>query len=181
MIRLATLGLLGALAVAADAGPPTIITLAEKPGHVTEGTVTVEASPAAVYALVTDYARWRGVLSDVTAVRVLAGGRHDATVRFRSRALEHEVTVRFANVADRGLSFVGIEGPPGGRARGSYALAPLDGGTRTQITARLYLDVVGVAGVFVTDRKLRKLRRAKLAADLADVARYFAMARAPSA
>jgi hypothetical protein len=34
----------------------------------------------------------------------------------------------------------------------------------------LFLDVVGPAGVFVTDSKLRRMREAKLRADLTDVA-----------
>jgi len=176
MIRLTALTLVGAtagLATAADTRAQPV-TLVEKPGHITEGVVTVDATPAQIYALVTDYANWRALLTDVLAVTVKAGGRADAKVRFRSRTLEHEVTVQFDNDPDHSINFRGIEGPPGGRASGSYWLAPIDGGTRTSITARLYLDVVGLAGVFVSDAKLRKMRQAKLRADLTDVARRFA-------
>jgi len=147
------------------------LTLREAPHHTTEGTITVDATPAEVYALVTDYAGWPSVLSDVTSVKVERGGRRDARVRFHSRALDHTVTIQFDNQPDRVVRFVGVEGPPGGRARGAYVLEPLDGGRRTKVTASLYLDVVGIGSLFVSDAKLRGAREAKLRADLNDVAR----------
>jgi uncharacterized membrane protein len=150
------------------------VAIAEKPGHITEATVVVDATPAEIYALVTDYAQWRSVLSDVTSVTVTSGARRNARVLFRSRALAHEVTVVFDNVANDTIRFKGVDGPPGGRASGTYVLRPIDGGRRTQVTARLYLDVVGVPGMFVRDSTLRSMRQAKLRADLMDVAHRFA-------
>lgn len=150
------------------------ITITEKPGHVTEARATIDATPAQIYALVTDYAHWVPVLTDIKSVTVESGGRRNATVRFTSRVLEHEVTVVFDNDVDRMIRFRGIKGPPGGRASGTYVLTPIDGGRRTEVTAHLYLDVVGVVGVFVSDSKIRAMRQAKLRADLTDVKRYFA-------
>jgi uncharacterized membrane protein len=146
------------------------ISLQEMPGHTTEATVDVDAPPAVVYALVTDYARWPQLLGDVRSVKVERGGPRDARVKFRSEILDHTVTVLFDNDPDRSIKFIGVEGPPGGRARGSYLLEPIDGGRRTRVHASLFLDVVGPAGVFVTDSKLRRMREAKLRADLTDVA-----------
>src|SRR5207237_3739843 len=131
-------------------------------------------SPAEIYALVTDYANWPRILGDVRSVRVEGGTRRDARVRFRSQVLEHEVTVQFDNDPDRAIRFTGIKGPPGGRAGGSYVLEPLDGGRRTRVIASLYLDVVGVVGVFVSGKKLEHMRRAKLQADMTDVMRVLA-------
>jgi ribosome-associated toxin RatA of RatAB toxin-antitoxin module len=145
------------------------ITLHEAPNHTTTSTLVVDAPPAAIYALVTDYANWTSLLTDVSGVKVERGGRRDARVRFHSKALDHTVTVQFDNQPDRVIKFVGVEGPPGGRASGSFVLEPLDGGRRTKITASLYLDVVGVAGVFVSDARIRGMRQAKLRADLTDV------------
>jgi ribosome-associated toxin RatA of RatAB toxin-antitoxin module len=145
------------------------ITLHEAPNHTTESTLVVDAPPAAIYALVTDYAGWTSFLTDVSGVKVERGGRRDARVRFHSKALDHTVTVQFDNQPDRVIKFVGVEGPPGGRASGSFVLEPLDGGRHTKITASFYLDVVGVAGVFVSDAKIRGMRQAKLRADLTDV------------
>jgi hypothetical protein len=85
--------------------------------------------------------------------------------------LEHEVTVQFDNDPGRAVRFKGVDGPPGGRASGTYLLEPLDGGARTRVVASLYLDVVGVPSLFVSDSKIKHMREAKLRADMTDVAR----------
>ncbi|HEY5926472.1 MAG TPA: SRPBCC family protein, partial [Kofleriaceae bacterium] len=141
----------------ADAGG---ITLAELPKHVTEGRVTIDATPAEIYELVTDYRAWRNVLSDIRSVEVEGGDREHARVRFRSQALRNTVTVQFNNEPGHTIRFVGIKGPPGGRARGEYHLIPVDHGARTQVVARIYMDVVGAPAIFVRDKTIRELRRA---------------------
>jgi uncharacterized protein YndB with AHSA1/START domain len=150
------------------------IPMSEKPDHVTEAIVTVDAPPDEVYRAVTDYAQWPTLLSDVMSARVESGGREDARVKFRSRVLGHEFTIAFANIPDRQISFQGVEGPPGGRAKGTYTLTPVDGGKRTRVVADLYLDVVGPAGWVVRSSKTRDMRQAKLQRDLADVEARFA-------
>jgi len=169
------LGLSTAFAVVAAApeahGDPLL--LSEQPGHTTESVVTIDASPSEIYALVTDYGNWRTVFSDVRSVKVVAGGARDGTVRFRSHALEHEVTVRFDNIPDRLIRFKGIHGPPGGRASGTYELTPVAEGAQTVITARLYMNVVGLPSLFVGDSTIRAMRQAKLRADLIDLIRRF--------
>jgi hypothetical protein len=163
---------LGAGAAAASGG--SALALTEKPGHVTEGVIRIDAPPADVYRLVTGYARWPAILSDVTSVAVERGGPEDARVRFHSRAIDDDVTVVFSNVRDRLIRFHGVEGPPGGRADGEYRLVPIDGGRRTLVTADVHFDVAGVVGWFVSDARIRGVRRLKLQRDLTDVARYFA-------
>ncbi len=145
------------------------IAVVERPGHWTEATVTVDATPEQVYALATDYANWRQTFSDIRSVTVESGGRDDARVRFTSRTLEHTVVVKFDNLPDRALRFVGVKGPPGGRAKGEYVLEPVDGGKRTRITGRLMLDVVGIPAIFVRDSTVRSMRQAKLRRDLGDL------------
>jgi hypothetical protein len=147
------------------------ITIRELGNHVTEATVTVDAPASEIYSVVTDYARWPDLLSDVTAAQIEQGGTDTARVRFRSKVFDHEVTVQFNNVPGREIRFQGIKGPPGGRASGSYFLEPVDGGARTRVVARLFLDVVGVPSLFVKESKLREMREAKLRADMADVLR----------
>lgn len=139
----------------------------------------IDAPPADVYQLVTDYAAWPRVLSDVSSVKVERGQTSDARVAFHSRSIGYDVTLQFDNVPDREINFVGIKGPPGGRAHGKYLLVPTADGQHTQVTADLYLDVVGMPGWFVSDAYVRGKRRAKLERDLADVQRYFAE-RAPN-
>jgi hypothetical protein len=164
-----------AVAAAGSQAHASPITLTEKPGHRTEATVTIDASPSEIYRLVTDYARWPAVLSDVSAVRV-EGGRDNAKVQFRSRTLDQQVTVQFDNVPDRVIRFRGIKGPPGGRAGGEYRLEPIQAPNqpvRTRVTATLYLDVVGVPAWFVSDSTIEAMRRRKLERDMTDVLRRF--------
>ena len=148
--------------------------LAERPDHVTEATAVIDAPAAQIYELVTSYARWPSVFSDVSSAKVEGGGRDDARVTFRSRALQHEVTVKFANEPGHAVRFRGVDGPPGGRASGEYVMTPIDGGRRTRVVARLYMDVVGMPGLFIRDSTIRDMRQAKLRADLTDLAARFA-------
>lgn len=154
------------------------VTMVERPHHTTEATIVVDAPPERIYELCTDYAHWKTVFHDIESVKVERGDRDHARVRFRSHALEHEVTVQFDNIPGRAIRFQGVDGPPGGRASGSYTLTPIDGGRRTRVDARLYMDVVGPVGWFVSDSKVRAMREAKLRADLGDVARVFAQVTA---
>ncbi len=166
-LRIATLAVLVAVPARAD------FTVVERGGHWTEAEIVVDATPTELYALATNYERWREVFSDIKSVRIVGGDdRVNAKVQFDSRALEHEVTVQFDNVPDQALRFRGIKGPPGGRARGEYLLEPLDGGTRTRVRARLYMDVVGIAGAFVRDATLRRMRQDKLTRDLRDIQQW---------
>ena len=147
------------------------LSMREAGSHDTEATITVDATPAQVYALVTGYDRWPVTLSDVRSVKVERGDRDHARVRFHSQILDHDVTVEFDNERDHLIRFEGVEGPPGGRARGTYVLEPVDGGRRTRVVATLHLELVGMPRLFVSEGKIRSLRQAKLRADLLDVAR----------
>lgn len=172
-IELAAVAALTA-AAPSSAGPAAPFTLVDKPGSVTEATMTLDASPAEVYALVTDYANWPRILhSDVRSVKVERPGRETARVHFESKSFGRGVTVQFANEANHILRFKGVKGPPGGVAAGTYLLEPINGGQRTKVTATLYLDVKGPASLFISDAKIKRMRHAKLQADLSDVLRAF--------
>ena len=170
-MRLSIIAVL-ALCSIAKAGPTDRAAISEASKTVSKATITVDAPPGDVYVLITDYAQWRKFLTDVTYVKVETGGRRDARVRMESRALEHKVTIAFDNDPDKAVRFKLVDGPPGARATGEYLLVGIDGGKRTRIDATLYMDVVGVTGIFVTDKKIRKMRQAKLRTDLEDVARW---------
>jgi uncharacterized membrane protein len=159
-----------AIAASADAGP---VVVTEKPGHTTQVTVTVDASPKEVYRVATEYARWPTVLADVTAVKIKRGGRRDARLKFRSKALGREVSIQFDNEPDRAVRFRGVDGPPGSQAYGEYRFEPIAGG-RTRITATFMLHAGGISGLFVSGSTIDRMRRAKLEADLVDLARCFA-------
>lgn len=170
-----------ALCSLVQAGPAERATVTEASKTVSKATITVDAPPADVYALITDYAQWRKFLTDVTFVKVESGGQIDARVRMASRALQHKVTIAFNNDPGKAIRFKLVDGPPGARATGEYLLVGIDGGNRTRIDATLYMDVVGVTGIFVTDKKIRKMRQAKVRTDLEDVARWVRLQQRPAA
>ncbi len=174
---LATLGSIPGVAPAQPVVAPEKAEIRERPDHVSFGVITVDAPPAEVYAVITHYAAWESVFSDVVWLRVVRGGRDDAVVKLRTKSLGNEATVQFENLPDQELRFRLIGGPPGARARGAYRLVPIDDGQRTRIEATLYMDVVGVPGVFISDRKIRSMRQGKLRADLEDAATWFAHRR----
>jgi uncharacterized membrane protein len=167
------LGIAAVLAVATNAFADGV-QMTEKPRHITEARLVIDASPDEIYAVVTTYQNWPTILSDIRSVIVEGGDREHARVRFKSRAIGRTVTVQFNNEPGRSITFRGVKGPPGGRAAGSYALTPIDGGKRTQVVAQLYMDVVGAPGLFVRNSEIREMRRAKLHADLRDIAIHFA-------
>ncbi len=166
---------LGVVTAASPAGADGVVLTQKGDHHTTEGEVTVDATPDQVYAFATDYAHWEQQYSDAHDVKVEPGAtREHARVWFDSRAIGHRVLVELDNVPGRTIRFRGIKGPPGGVAHGEYRFEPVDGGKRTRIVADLYLDIQGPVGWFVSDARTRKIREAKLRADLADTVRYFA-------
>jgi hypothetical protein len=172
-----SLVIVGALTVVASEANADGMAIREMPGHVSEGTVIVNAPPAEVYALVTNYANWRSVFSDVDSVQLKSGNRDNAQVEFRSRALGRKVTVAFHNEPDSAIRFQGVKGPPGGSSHGEYRLSPIDGGARTLVTGRLFMDVSLPASLVVSSRRVREIRQQKLRADLTAIARYFSRSR----
>lgn len=164
--------------VAAEARADVVQTF-ERPGHITEASIVIDAPPEQVYAFVTDYASWTKNFSDIKDVSVEGGGRDDARVRFKSKALGVTVTVQFANEPNKAIRFKGIKGPPGGRSSGEYLLTPVDGGKRTHVTASLYMDVFGPTKFVIRGDKLAAMRDAKLRADLGDAARHFGTSTEP--
>lgn len=151
------------------ADPPRVRIWPGGAAATTQGTALVDAPPAVVYATITAYAEWRLLFSDVDTVQVKSGGGRDATVQFRSRAMGHSVTVRFDNEEGRVIRFRLSDGPPGARARGEYVLEP--SGTGTLVRATLYMDVKGMAGWFVSDGRVTRMRDEKLSSDLRDLVR----------
>ena len=164
--------LLFLLATQAAAAPGDVRIWASKRSATTDGQVEVHATPAQVYAAITNYSRWTVLFSDVKSVAVKRGGPRDAEVRFTSRSMGHEVTIKFDNEPDRVVRFKLTDGPSGARARGEFVLEAL-GTERTRISGSLYMDVEGVAGWFVTDKRIRQTREKKLRADLADLGKAF--------
>jgi uncharacterized membrane protein len=150
---------------------PGIVT--EDPEHTTQESITVDASPNEVYRVATDYARWPIVLADVSAVTIQRGGRDDARVTFRSKALGDLVTIQLDNEPDRAVRFRGVDGPPGSHAYGEYRFEPVAGG-RTRVTVTFLLRAGGLSSLFVRKATVDRMRQTKVESDLEDLARWFA-------
>jgi uncharacterized membrane protein len=148
------------------------LTMRERSADLTEATVVIDAPPRQVYELATNYKQWPALFSDIRSVKVESGPRERARVRFGSNAFDREITVQFDNIPDRAIRFLAISGAPGGKARGEYVLTPIDGGRRTQVTARLFVKIVGPAALVVSKSEARSMRQRKLRADLTDTQRW---------
>lgn len=149
------------------------VTISSVDETVTEGVVEVHASPAAVYAAVTDYEEWSSLFSDIARAKVKEGGRNDALLEFESRLLGHAHTIRFATDDDRRIRFTLTDGHFGSQLSGEFLLEPLDGGVSTRVRARILLDVSGFFGLFVSEASLREKREGKLRRDLDDLRSHF--------
>ena len=152
---------------------PARVVVTEKPGHITQATITVDASPVEVYRIASDYKRWPTLLADVTSVTIERGGRRDARVKFRSKALGRVVAIQLDNESDRAIRFRGVGGPPGTRAYGEYRFEALADG-RTFVTATFMLHAGGLSSLVISERSIERMRRAKLESDLAAIQRWFA-------
>jgi hypothetical protein len=172
LMRIA-LGLVAVSCLARAAAGEGLV-LRELPGNITEGTLIVDAPPDDVYAHATRYEQWPRQFSDIRDVTWQRGDREHARVRFASRSFGESVTVQFDNEPGRVIRFRAVEAPPGGRARGEYRLTPIDGGRRTAVVARLYMNVVGPPRLLFSAHKIRAMRHAKLKVDLEDTERWFA-------
>jgi polyketide cyclase/dehydrase/lipid transport protein len=155
----------------ASAGGPTV-RVWDVQANVAEAVVDVHASPDAIYRVVTNYAQWPGLFSDVRKVSVLSGGPRDATVRFESQTLERQVTVRFDNGPDS-VRFQLVDGPPGVKSTGKFVVEPGQDPSWTRIRGSLFMDASFPASMFVSAKKLAWMRHTKLSRDLEDLRKRF--------
>jgi len=141
--------------------------------YVTEGFVEVHAPVAVVYATLTDYRHWPHLFSDVVQATVKSGNRDNALVRFESRVLGHEHTVKLTNQAGRLVRFHLTDGHMGTKLAGEFKLVPVAEGRMTKVRMRIFLETGGVFGWFVQDESLRSKRQQKILADLRDLKQQF--------
>jgi carbon monoxide dehydrogenase subunit G len=142
-------------------------------GSTTEATVELHGTPDEIYKVITDYAKWDALFTDVKNVKVKSGGRDDGVVKFTSKSLMgHTITVRFKNTAGKVIVFKLTDGPHGAVSTGVFTLTST-GERTTRIDAKFYMDVTGVMGWFIDDSTIKALRQLKLQRDLLDLAKRF--------
>lgn len=159
------------LAVPARAATPSI-RIWDTDSNTSQAFVDLHATPAAIYRVVTDYARWPSLFSDVTRVTVLSGGPANATIEFESQTLDREVTVQFENGPEN-VRFHLVSGPPGVKSRGDFVVEPGPDASTTRVRGTLFMDASFPASLIVSDKKLVWMRQTKLRRDLEDLRKRF--------
>src|SRR5262249_42401868 len=119
---------------------------------ITEGETTLEVAPDVAYAAAIDYARWPSIFPDIVRVEVTQQRGVDARVPLIHRAGNRD-NVHFHNQPQARM--VWFE-DTGGRAVvwAEIVFLPGDRAGTTRVRSRLYADVPGFVGLFVSDRKL---------------------------
>jgi hypothetical protein len=164
---------IASVAVSASADPAEVTLIqSARDRAITEGATTLAADPDTVYRAVSDYHRWSAMFPDIRQVIVTSRSGDDARVTF-IHADGSRDNVHFRN--QPAARMVWFE-DTGGDAEVWAEIVFLPGnrpGT-TRLRSRLYADVHGFKSLFVSDRKIRRLREQRVQADLSQLRAYFA-------
>jgi hypothetical protein len=139
--------------------------------RITEGDEILPIAPDAAYAELADFTRWPSVFPDIYTVSVTAQTGDDARVTFIGPE-DHHDNVHFLNRPhERVIWFEDT----GGSATVWAEIAFLPGAApdTTHVHSRLFAEVNGVAGIFVSDDKIRKMREQRVYDDLYDLHVHF--------
>lgn len=127
-----------------------------------ESSVEVNVPPAALMAVITDFARYPEFLPEMVEATVLSHTDRVWTVRFAVRVIRKlEYTLKLVQDTDLSLSWTLVDGVFRSN-NGGWTLEALAGGTRTRAAYRIDLDV----GMFVPGSVLKTLVGQSLPATL---------------
>jgi hypothetical protein len=164
---------IASVASSASAAPAEVkFRQSTRDGAITEGETTLAADPDTAYRAVSDYNRWSAMFPDIRQVIVTSRSGDDARVTF-IHADGNRDNVHFRN--QPAVRMVWFE-DTGGDAEvwAEIVFLPGDVSGTTRLHSRLYADVHGFKSLFVSDRKLRRLREQRVQADLSQLRAYFA-------
>lgn len=137
----------------------------------TEGDTTVDGDPAAVFAVVADFAKWIEIFPDVAKVIVTDRKGTDAHVTLVAPD-GHRDNLKFHTTPQARMVFFE---DTGGRAEVwaeiVFVAGELPGTTR--VHSKLFAEVKGVASLVVADSDVRRMRQAKVESQLVHLRRYF--------
>ncbi|MFJ9947549.1 SRPBCC family protein [Kitasatospora sp. NPDC091207] len=110
----------------------------------TRSSITIEATPAKVMAVIADFAAypaWTGEVKEIEVLETAENGRA-AQVRLLldAGAIRDEHVLAYTWDGDREVGWTLVRSQMLRSLDGSYSLAPLDGG-RTEVTYQLAVDV----------------------------------------
>ncbi len=141
-------------------------------GSMTEGETLLDVAPDVAYAEVADYLRWPSIFADIYTVTITKQAGDDARVTFVGPD-DHHDNLHFHNrSAAHTIWFEDTGGSSTVWAEIAFLAGAVPGTTR--VHSRLFADVGGVAGFFVSDSRVRKMREQRVYDDLFDLHAHFA-------
>jgi hypothetical protein len=138
---------------------------------ITEGETVIDADPDLAYDTAIDYVKWPAIFPDIKQVIVTKQKGDDARVTF-VHADGNKDNVHFHNTPmARMLWFEDT----GGKAEvwAEIVFVPGDKPGTTRVHSRVYANVHGVTGLFVSGDKVKSLRAQRVRSDLQDLRSYF--------
>ncbi|WEH42238.1 SRPBCC family protein [Streptomyces sp. NBC_01218] len=111
----------------------------------TSSSITIEAAPADVMSVIADFARYPEWTGEVKETEVLATDDRGRAERVRlvldAGAIKDDHVLAYTWKGDDEVSWSLVKSQMLRSLDGTYALAPLGGGERTEVTYRLAVDV----------------------------------------
>lgn len=155
----------------ASAPPDIHVFQNAKDARITEGDANLPVAPEAAFAELASYTRWPSIFPDIYTVNVTAQSGDDARVTFIGPE-DHHDNLHFHN---RSTEHVIWFEDTGGTSTVWAEIAFLPGAApgTTHVHSRLYAEVNGVAGIFVSDDRVRKMREQRVYDDLYDLHVHF--------
>ncbi|WP_329121493.1 SRPBCC family protein [Streptomyces sp. NBC_01353] len=111
----------------------------------TSSSITIEAAPADVMGVIADFARYPEWTGEVKEAEVLdkdeAGRAEKVRLLLDAGAIKDDHTLAYTWTGDNEVSWTLVKSQMLRSLDGSYRLAPAGGGTRTEVTYQLTVDV----------------------------------------
>ncbi|WP_329130924.1 SRPBCC family protein [Streptomyces sp. NBC_01476] len=111
----------------------------------TRSSITIEAAPEAVMAVIADFDRYPEWTGEVKEAEVLgrddAGRAEQVRLVLDAGAIKDDHTLAYRWIGANEVQWSLVKSQMLRALDGSYALAPVDGGTRTEVTYQLTVDV----------------------------------------
>ncbi|ALC30344.1 MULTISPECIES: SRPBCC family protein [Streptomyces] len=111
----------------------------------TSSSITIEAAPADVMAVIADFARYPEWTGEVKEAEVLAtdgqGRAEQVRLVLDAGAIKDDHVLSYTWTGDHEVSWTLVKSQMLRSLDGTYALTPLAGGERTEVTYKLAVDV----------------------------------------
>ncbi|MEU3465517.1 SRPBCC family protein [Streptomyces sp. NPDC006733] len=111
----------------------------------TKSSITIEAAPADVMGVIADFTRYPEWTGEVKEAEILSaddrGRAEQVRLLLDAGAIKDDHTLAYRWVGDNEVHWSLVKSQMLRTLDGSYAVAPLDGGARTEVTYQLTVDV----------------------------------------